>query len=53
MNVDVLVLQVPPQSLDEHIVERSTAAVHADPDIQLEQAAGKNIARELRPPDPC
>ena len=48
MDVDVLVLQTAPQSLDEDIVESSTAAIHADPDIQLDQAAGENIARELR-----
>ena len=41
VQVDVLVLQAPPESLDEDVVPPTALAVHADPDVPGLQHAGK------------
>jgi len=46
--IDLLVLDGPPKSLDEDIVEDPAFAVHADGDAMGLQKVGKLLARELR-----
>ena len=47
--IKILILERPPQSLDENIVLDSAAAVHADVYIMLLQQTCKRIAGELSP----
>ena len=47
--VDLLVLDRPPQPLDEDVVAPRALAVHADGDPGLQQDAGEGVAGELRP----
>src|SRR5687767_10273888 len=48
LQIDLFVLDCPPQPLHKHVVQRSAAAVHADPDFQIEQTRREVEARELR-----
>jgi len=47
VDIDVLILQRAPESLDEDIVEGSPSAVHADGNGFVEKQLGKVIARKL------
>ena len=47
LEVDVLVLERSPQSLDEDVVPPSPAAVHRDADLGLSEHAGEVAAGEL------
>lgn len=47
VQVNFLVLHASPQSLDEHVVQRSPAAIHTDRHAVLQQSARKRLAREL------
>ena len=47
LEVHILVLHRPPQPLDEHVVERPAAAVHADAYCGLEQRTRELLARKL------
>src|SRR3954447_12743702 len=46
--VNLLVLDRPPQALDEDVVAPRALAVHADGDPGLPQHAGEGVAGELR-----
>src|SRR3712207_4789164 len=46
--VDLLVLDRPPQPLDEDVVAPGALAVHADGSTGLVQHAGEGVAGELR-----
>src|SRR6185295_17935508 len=48
VQVDLLVLDRPPQALDEHVVAPRALAVHADPDLLGCQHAREGRAGELR-----
>ena len=45
--VDLLVFDRTPQSLDEHVVAPRAAAIHADPDRVAQQQAGERRTGEL------
>ena len=47
VQVDRLVLQRPPQPLDEHVVHASAAAIHRAPDAGSPQPLGERPTREL------
>jgi hypothetical protein len=47
VEVDLLVFQAAPQSLDEDVVHASTLAIHADRDPVALQRAGEVVAGEL------
>jgi hypothetical protein len=47
VKVHVFVLHAPPEPFDEHIVQRSSAAIHADCDLRIKQRLEKRLAREL------
>ncbi len=47
LQVNVFVLHRPPQTLDEHVIQRATPAVHADRDPALGQDTRKLPRREL------
>ena len=49
VQVKVFVLHRPPQSLDEYVVQRATAAIHADRDLVSFQHTRKLPRRELAP----
>ena len=47
MEVDALVLQGAPESLDEDIVHPPAPAIHADADLSVAQHAGEGLRRKL------
>ena len=47
VEIDVFVLHAAPQTLDEHVVQRSAATVHADGDLRCEKWFREDVAREL------
>ena len=47
--VHLLILDAPPQPLDEHVVSSTSLPVHADPDSVFFEQAGESLARELAP----
>ena len=47
VEVDVLIFDRPPQPLDKDVVEASSPAIHADPDVVIEKNLGKGFAGEL------
>lgn len=47
MEVDILVFDRAPQSLDEDVVAPTAAPVHADPDVSFGERAREIQAREL------
>src|SRR5213083_931886 len=48
LEIDLLVLDAAPQSLDKNIVQGPTASIHADPDLQLLEPTCEHHTRELR-----
>ena len=48
VEIYVFVLHAAPQTLDEHVVQRSAATVHADGDLLCEKWFREDVARELR-----
>ena len=50
VEVDFLVFEAPPQSLDEDVVHAAPLAVHADGDLVALQGAGEVVAGELASP---
>src|SRR6202042_2695300 len=46
--IDLLVLDAPPQAFDEHVVPPSSLAVHADSNAVVGEHAGERRAGELR-----
>src|SRR6195952_1607954 len=48
LQVDLFVLDRPPQPFDEDVVAPRAPAVHADGDPSLPQHAGEGVAGELR-----
>ncbi|MBM4094167.1 MAG: RHS repeat-associated core domain-containing protein [Planctomycetes bacterium] len=49
LQVHLLVLHASPQTLDHDVIERSSLAVHADPDARLFQTTGERRAGVLAP----
>jgi len=47
LDIDVFVFDGSPQPLDENIVQRAAAAIHADQDILGFQSTGESVAGEL------
>src|SRR5260370_25680651 len=46
--IDLLVLDAAPQSLNEHVVPPSTLAIHADRNAVVDECSGEGGAGELR-----
>ena len=47
VQVDFFIFDAAPQSLDEDVVQCSTASIHTDGDLPLFENAGESVAREL------
>lgn len=47
MEVDALVLERPPEALDDDVVYPSASAIHADADLGLAQHAGEGLRSKL------
>ncbi len=47
VQVDILVLQSPPEALDVNIVQGTIDAVHADPDAIAVERSDESLRREL------
>jgi len=47
VQIDLLVFQRSPQTLDEDVVHPSALAIHADVDLGIEQHGGEGLAGEL------
>ena len=47
MEVDLLVFDGPPETLDKDVVEYPATAIHSDPDIVFLQQPGKRTAGKL------
>ena len=47
--VNIVVFQRPPKSLNEHVIERTSATVHADLDVRFFKDRRERMTRKLCP----